>query len=583
MSARKIVWTIISSALLLAPCFSKGVDEAQSAAQPAERAPMRPARTPSIPYQVLRTVEGRELLKQSTHPEARDILAALGEDFSSLYEAPVIVESITEAEPLEDGQLEVDPPAVSGPTEYGSRFNLEPRTNTTTQSAEAIDFIPSGVANGVDLVVGTGYDQRGLSGGLGGSASGYYVSRDTDKAPEYEGGLPAIDDTREAGDQVFGGGIPWVVADPVRGGFFAADLRFDGTTSAIGLFRSPAATLRDPIACPDGTHTAEQAAACWPTKRLAFARSSESAGDFFARVDHPRIVVDTRLSGVGAGNIYLVAMVHVSDTIGYQVQVIACANDLSKCSPPAVVMSDPRGAFDVSIRPDGKVTVTWSNSVDFDKLEIKYRSCTPFAGVAPVCGPESLVQTETQPAVIPIQTFFANTVPEHDHALLGSAIETYVFWNRCKTALSITDVFMCPDTDIVMRKSSDNGLTWSAMTCVACEPNDQFRPAVVTDQFRNTINVAYHSSQEDVAFQRRLQVYARQIVPTGSFPPAISPAQPVTTLQNEATYPQIGIAARGLTWGYSRLYVHFTYNNIQGRHFGFNIPEPNNHVGRIDY
>ena len=252
---------------------------------------MRPARTPSIPYQVLRTAEGRELLKQSTHPEARDILGALGEDVSSLPEVPFTLELITEAEPLE-----VESPAVSGPTEYGTRFNLELRPNALPQNAETINFLPSGVATGVDLVVGAAYDQRGLRGGLGGSASGYYVSRDSDKTPEYEGGLPAVTDPREAGDQLFGAGIPWGVADPVNNAFFAADLRCDFTTSAIGLIRTSAATLRDPIACPNGTHTAEQATTCWPTRRLAFARSSEAGGQVFGRVDRPRVVVDSRLS-----------------------------------------------------------------------------------------------------------------------------------------------------------------------------------------------------------------------------------------------------------------------------------------------
>ena len=123
---------------------------------------------------------------------------------------------------------------------------------------------------------------------------------------------------------------------------------------------------------------------------------------------------------------------------------------------------------------------------------------------------------------------------------------------------------------------------------MACESNDQFLPAVGTDKAHNIVNFVYYSSQEDVDLQHRTQVFARQIVPTGTFPPEISKAQPVTKLLNDASAgasvaPSLSLAARGLTWAESRLYVHFTYNNIQGRYFGINTPEQNNHLGRIDY
>jgi hypothetical protein len=581
MSARKIMWTVIFSALLLAPCLANEVDEAQSAQPPAVRARMPTANPLSIPYQVLRSPEGLALLKQSTHPEARDILAALGEEILGSPPTPITRELDAETEPQE-----IEIPIVSGPTEYGTRFNREPRRDALPQGALTIDFLPSGVAPGVDVIVGSAYDQRGLTGGLGGSASGYYVSRDRDNAPEYEGGLPPINDAREPGDQVFGGGIPWVVADPVHNAFFAADIRFDGTTSAIGLLRTSAATLRDPIACPNGTHTAQAAATCWPTKRLAFTRSSELQGDIFGRVDRPRLVVDSRLSGVGAGNLYVAAIVQGNDD--WELRIVACANDLGRCSPSAFI-NNRTGSFDLSIRPDGNVTVSWAEWDGFQRVDLKYRSCTPAGpGAAPICGPVSLVQTETQTPILGTQVFFVDAIPEHDHALLGGGTETYVMWNRCKTALVLLEFAACPDTDIVMKTSTDDGLTWSPMTCVACEPNDQFLPAVGTDKSRNIVNVVYYSSQEDVAFQRRTQVYARQIVPTGNFPPVISKAQPVATLPNDASTgnwfaPSINMVARGLTWADSRLYVHFTYNNIQGRYFGINTPEQNNHLGRIDY
>ena len=506
-------------------------------------------------------------------------LAALGEQLADVSETAETFQPTTESQPLALASSAI---SISEPTPYGTRFNLEPRANAQSQQSSDIDFLPNWIAPGVDLVVGVGSDQRGLVGALGGSVSGYYVSRDADRSPEYEGGLPPIVDPRD-GAQVVGGGIPVVVTDPIRGAVFAADLR-SGSTSAIGLFRVPAARLQDATACPNGTHTAEQAATCWPTKRLVYARSSEFEGDFFNRVNLPQVVIDTRISGTGAGNVYVAAIVHATTTgVGYELRVSACSNDLQRCSPSAAIAPGD-DIYDMSIRPDGQITFVWIERLNFDLQQLKYRMCSPSGtSAAPVCGPVSLVEEITKTAGL------GNA--QVDHVWLESGVGTYVVWPQCKTAPSITDAFFCPDIDIVMKGTQDNGQTWSPVMCVACEAEDQFLPTVRTDQARNILNVAYYSSQEDTVYQRLLQVYAKQILPSRTFPGAVSGPEPITTLLNDPAgsphYPnppgRIGIAARGITWAESRLYVHFTYNNIQGRYFGVSTPEPNNHLARVNY
>ena len=148
-------------------------------------------------------------------------LAALGEQLADVSETAETFQPTTESQPLALASSAI---SISEPTPYGTRFNLEPRANAQSQQSSDIDFLPNWIAPGVDLVVGVASDQRRLVGGLGGSVSGYYVSRDADKSPEYEGGLPPIVDPRD-GAQLVGGGIPVVAADPIRGAVFAADLR----------------------------------------------------------------------------------------------------------------------------------------------------------------------------------------------------------------------------------------------------------------------------------------------------------------------------------------------------------------------
>jgi hypothetical protein len=147
-----------------------------------------------------------------------------------------------------------DPSVVPGcGPASGTRFNLEPRRNAKPQSSPSVDFLRNRVAPGIDLVVGSARDIRGFFGRLGGSDSGYYVSRGADCAAEFEGGLPRIDGLTGFGNAV-------VAADPARDAFFIADVRLAEGNPNVGVVRSSATTLLHPTACPPGTHSAAQAA-----------------------------------------------------------------------------------------------------------------------------------------------------------------------------------------------------------------------------------------------------------------------------------------------------------------------------------
>jgi hypothetical protein len=500
---------------------------------------------------------------------------------------PSVFQPATEREPEPPEAVATAP----GPTPFGARFNLESRDDARPQTVPSIDFLANEIGPGIDLVVGVAsqydddiwYVQNDIPN------SRYYISRDVDDDPEVEGFLPPIPDPR-IGGTLHSGGYPDVVVDPNRKVFFAADRRDLG----IGVFRSPAATLKNSAICRAGVNSDEDATRCWPTTRLLFPTRSfeEEVG-----VDRPKSAVDTRLgSALGAGDVYVTAKILDPATFEYQLQLVACSHTLDQCSPSLVLTPFRGDQHELTVRPDGKIALAWSGR-NFG-AQIEYMSCSPAGAPAPpACGGISLVQDEPRsiPGRLALQQFTLGTRPSLAHGIgAGGVIETYVVWTRCKTALWRAPFSgMCPDADIVMKGSRDNGLTWSTVKCVACEAKDQFLPVVRTDRSRNLLNVAYYSAEADPVFQRRFQLFVRQISLGITFPAQPGWPRAVTALLNDANgdpylgaafTERIGLAARGTgTVGGSRAYIHFVYNNVQAQYFGVAAPESNNHLARVDY
>jgi hypothetical protein len=609
MNARKLVCTLILGGVLL-PLVGNGqpwqegvmIERGVGFRVPRTPPPFQNfAVAPSGPVRFLLSEQGKWLLRKSPHPKARALLGWMRADVSGLPES-----APSELAPPPPSDAEPPSPQDAGSvvgcgTSAGTRFNLEPRTNARAQYTQAVDVFRNRVAAGIDLVVGGSFDVRGLAGLLGSSLTGYYVSRDTDCVPEFEGGLPSVADPLEPGDVLFGMGDPVVAADPARDAVFMADLRFDDSTTAIGVFRSPAATLLNGTACPTGTHTATQAATCWRTKRLVLVRVADFDGFF---QDKPHLAVDERTSGTGAGNVYIAAIEFDFSSGVTGIKLVACTNTLASCSSPIVISTGDGLQFPhVAVRPDGQITLTWINVIDSfaPTYQILYRACTPAgAPAAPSCAATSLVHTETQPlpfgGFLAAQAFEVVTYPKHDHRVDANGTETYVVWDRCKVALIFAR--MCPDADVVMKASRNNGVTWSALTCVRCTAQDQFFSTIKTDRSRNIINIAFVGSGGDATFQHRLQVVLEHIQPGSATPDPVADLHTLTTLLNDPSgnpdparlgrHPffgdHIGVAARGTgTDGQSRAYVHYTYNNIQGVYNGVQVPELNNHLSRLDY
>ena len=552
---------------------------------------------------------GHTILRASSHPMARALLRRLGEEPQAA--APVSRPSPQAGLPAA-GQPSA--PSIGCGTASGTRFNQEPRTppDALPQNSPAVDFLFGSGLQGGDLVVGAANDFRGFFGGLGDSGTGYYVHRngaDTNPcSPQFEGGLPQISD-RVTGEILLGGGDPVVEADPARNAVYIADIRLGSQAATIALFRATSLNLLSSTACPDGTHTASQAQTCWPAK-IEVNPKQDGSLEFL-----PHIAVDPRTigSGTGAGDVYISGTI-ATPLFGNLIFLSACKNDLSSCSPGKIV-SGPDSNTDeshVRIRPDiatklnGSITLTYVNisegpPPDFTPIyDIKYVTCTPSGAPAiPSCSSPTLITTETQPisfrggglgnGSLAATGFPFATFPKHDHRQDQNGVETYVVWDRCKVGL-IAGGGICPDADVSLAASNDNGQTWTFGN-VDANAGDQYFPWIVTDVFTNIVNVAYYSTTGD-SMNHRPKVLLVQIAPGPSTPDPVGVAQTLTTIGMEPSGDfflrdtfignRIGVSARGTSIG-SRAYVHYMHNAVNGIYNGAAAPEQNNHLSQFSY
>lgn len=550
---------------------------------------------------------GRQIVRASNHPMARALLRRLGEESQA---QPVV-------RPLQSTSSsgsELSPTEVGCGTATGTRFNREPRTppDALPQDSPAVDFLLGSGLQGGDLVVGAANDFRGFFGGLGDSATGYYVHRNgTDANPctaQFEGGLPAITDGATS-EVLMAGGDPVIEADPARNAMYIADIRLGFQSTAIALFRATSANLKSTTACPNGTHTASQAQTCWPTSAEV---NPETDGSFNLL---PHIAVDPRTigSGKGAGDVYISGTL-ATPLSGNLIFLAACKNDLSACSPGTIVSgpdsntdaSHVRIRPDIATKPNGSVTVTYVNisegpPPDFLPVyDIKYVTCTPGGAPAgPNCSSPTLVKSEIQPisfrggglgnGSLATTGFPFATFPKHDHRQDQNGVETYVVWDRCKVGL-IAGGGICPDADVVMAASNNNGQSWT-LGNVDTKTGDQYFPWVVTDLSTNIVNVAYYSTTGD-NMNHRAKVVLAQIAPGSATPDPVSATQTLITTGMEPsgdfflrdTYigNRIGVSARGTAVA-SRAYVHYMHNAVNGNYNGATAPEQNNHMSQFSY
>lgn len=584
---------------------------------PSRGAPAAPASSsPAVPrslaglrggaFALLGSPRGLRILQASPSPAAKALLKRTGQEVTT-GPAPEMSQSSAT-------QPQVSPDAANAGcgTSFGTRFNLEPRPNALPQNSTSVDFLPNAGSQGADLVVGGAADFRGFFGSFGNSASGYYVHRNGGEtnpcAPDFEGGLPPITSS-VSGEQLFGGGVAATAADPARGAVFMADVRIGLSATAVGLFRTTAATLNDTSACPSGTHGHLDSQNCWPVSAQANPTIDLEVAESLA-VD-PRVLG----TGTGAGDVYV--SFTLSTIVGVFQAIAVCTNSLSTCSPAVPISgadTSPTGSQvrvrpDVAAHPNGGITVTYLNTNTggapgfLQTFDIKYVTCTP-AGAPnpPVCSPAKLIATESQPipakgsnlgglgnGALAASQFSISTAARHAHRADANGVETYVVWDRCHVP-AYNSGSICPDADVILAASNDNGATWHSGS-VDTATGDQYFPAIATDAATNNVNIAYYSTTGD-AMNHRAKVVLRQIRPGPATPDPPGVPQTLTSVAMEPAADfmlgnitiggYIGLAARTTTAG-GRAYVHYMHNVVNGAYNGAPAPEQNNHLARFDY
>lgn len=487
-------------------------------------------------------------------------------------------------------------------TTAGTKFNLEPATGTPPapfalpQNEQTVDAIVGAGTPGADLVVEGANDYRGFFGALGSSVTGYYVLRTgAGCAPQFEGGAPTLPDPLHAGLILFGGGDPVVRRDAARGAFFEADLRDNGSTTAIAVQRTTVANLNNTVNCPNGTHnTSAVARNCWPTGVVINPLPLPFTAFFN---DKPHMAVDERSSGTGAGNVYVTFTEFDFLDRFSRILMVSCTNTLLACSAPTIVSdNDVETQFShVSVRPDGFVTVSYEEFTSAG-IQIKFVTCTPAnAPATPSCNLPTLVTTETQPLLfLGANDFRVATYAKHDHRINSSNgnIETFVVWERCHVPASAQVLGSCPKSDVVVSESV-NGGPFFAPALVDPAGKDQFFSWINVDRASGTVNITYYTAESDY-YSHFLQVKLAQIAPGGVAPEAIASR---LLLQAARTDPAsdlffvdffygdyigvIGVADAGNT--VHRAYVGYTYNFGLATYGGVAHGEQNNYLTRVDY
>lgn len=537
-------------------------------------------------YRYLASDEGRAWMQVSGNPKSKSLNQRFGEpSAAALAHAQVLLQQMTAQR-----QFKPEPAIQSGRcnTSPGVRFNLEPRVNAVSQNDPTADFILNGAGTGADLIVQTANDARGNlppGGDWDGSLSGYYVHTSTsvsgtvDCSVQFEGGLPSFNNT-------LGLGTTSVVADPVRGAFFAADNRFvDGGA----IFRAAAADLLNPAKCPNGTHNEAQAESCWmQTPPVQIAPTFQEGID-------PILAVDERTSGTGAGDVYLVGE-------GPSVFIVACTN-LLKCSSMLTIDTDDNynNPF-VQVRPDGLITISYMQSVSgqsFYTQTIDFITCTP-AGAPnpPVCGKPTTVATVTavllggaEPqGVAPLGFSYTQHVNRQES---NGNFTTFLVYDDCTNLYTAPPppsdpLTYCVASRVHMTFSTDNGQTWSTPVSVDNQDGFHFFPTVTNDASTGTVTVAHYSTEGDY-FQHDIRVVLNQVLPGTT---TLGSSNPVTTFTSQTNFAMggagadlsMGAVARGTgVTGQSHLYLSFDSIAVNGIYNGEPVPDENNHIELISY
>jgi hypothetical protein len=371
-----------------------------------------------------------------------------------------------------------------------------------------------------DIVLSGTNDYRGIVDPAG-NFTGWHFSNNGGRTLTNEGLLPPVTLLKTPDREVPSGGDPVDVAGTTNSAgtargcayLYAGGLAYNpenpfGDANGIALYRSTPQILAScPTEYPNNANPA-----CWPVRRLVV----ESGTSHFA--DKPWF--DVGVSGAAGEVVWVVWADFTIDEnaplgfTGAEIFAVRCDRNLVTCTAP-IPISEADGDVqfaDVTIAPDGRVYVTWSQ-IQGELEETKQTFVHKLRVAQPgsiVFGPQRVIHVEDRP--IPFGGFLhANdfriaTYPKSDVAILNGRPRIFAVWDACKYRPLDT---ICEEALVKLKYSDDFGVSWSPVI-VLSRDGDNYFPSIASNDdtkdpqlaftwFTNRYDRIFHNAQ-DVEF-----------------------------------------------------------------------------------
>jgi hypothetical protein len=367
------------------------------------------------------------------------------------------------------------------------------------------------------VVLGATNDFRGLALDPQQNITGWHLSTDGGRSVANEGLLPALPVAGRPGPS---SGDP-VVAAGGGCGLYAGSL--NGVTEdvvnlpdGVGVYRSSPGRL---AACPGGSDPS-----CWPTRRVV---AVATPGHL---LDKPWL--DVGRSGA-AGTVVWVVYSDLVPEAGGHLTAVRCDAALSGCTAPIPIGIDDElpTQGDVTIGPDGRVYVTWSDIVGLvrpnprgifvvHKLRVAEPGQTAF-------GPTRVINVERRPAPPKLHADDFRMSPTAKHAvrLVGGRPRVFFTWEGCRAK----PLEVCEEPQIKLRSSDDLGATWSSVRVLSVG-GDNYFPAIANDPAGPRLALTWYTNRFDRQWHHRQDL---ELVGVNPATGAVSSRQRVTPISNE--------------------------------------------------
>jgi hypothetical protein len=428
------------------------------------------------------------------------------------------------------------------------------------------------------VVLGATNDYRGLLDPQE-NFTGWHLSLNNGRSVANEGLLPAV---TMAGQEIPSGGDPVAVAASGCK-LYAASLNYafgpsfpeDFFPNGVGVYRSDPKTLAN---CPGGADPS-----CWPTRRAV--AIAPAPGHFLDKE-----WIDVGKSG-SAGEVVWIAYSDLSqweeeggEAVEHsgQVQAVRCTADLSSCTDPIVISVGQQVAEypDVTIGPDGRVYITWTEFTGGSFTGPAERGWFAVAqpGSTRFSGPRLVVPTD--PLVLrghPIGKIHSNdfrlggNLGVNTVAMVSGHPRVFAGWTHCKA--EVLDG-VCEEPQFQIRYSDDLGRAWSGPRTVT-GVGDNYFPTLDTDPRTGALVAAFYTSRYDPIFHNRQDVELVALSRTARVTHRVR----VTSVSNEPEAdPLLGgffigdyieVSAEGRA-----AYVHYNANQRHVRLLGEGVPIP---------